>query len=495
MTTPPLVGIVTLGGDGSIEEADVEFCRMLGHDHPANLNGKALNTAMAVPSQAEWALKGGVAGESMDVLLRRADGGSAHAIAVRLTEHALPGEGFKLMMVSVTEPKRDAQLSHLGSALKTWVAVIDALPSSIALLDAGGRVTSLNGMWRRMLADNAANDEKPRAGDETEAALQALAPGEPYAEGCRRIGILSPEDAIAVADGIQMVTMGTTDVFSLEVQLANRDRWHRIEVVPLDRENFDGSVVIHTDLTERHRLHADLSRHATQLAEANSELQQFASIVSHDLKEPLRNVVSYLQLLARRYRGQLGQDADDFIDFAVKGAKQMARLLNDLLTYNRLTRDTRSPGRLDLSQLVESVLAGLHQAIIEADAEIVVEPLPAIIGDEVQVVSVFQNLIGNALKYHAPGRRPRILIRAESDCECWLFTVADNGLGIEEEYHEKIFHMFQRLHTQEEYDGSGIGLAIAKRVVESHGGAIWLDSLPGKGTEFHFTWPKTPNQN
>ncbi len=375
----------------------------------------------------------------------------------------------------------DGQLAHLETALKTWIAVIDALPASIALLDAGGRVTSLNGMWKRVLADD-------RHG-----IVGRRSPGEQYAEGCQRVGILTPEDASAVAAGISQVITGHRDTFSAEFRLADRDCWHLIEVVPLDRESFDGSVVVHTDVTERRRLHEDLTNHAARLAEANEELQQFAYIVSHDLKEPLRNVISYLQLLARRYGGKLAPDADDFIEFAVKGAKQMSRLLTDLLTYNRLTRDTRAPGRLDLSQLVDGVLVNLHQAIVEADADIAVAPLPAIIADEVQIVSLFQNLIGNAVKYHAPGRRPQVSVSVERDCNCWIFTVADNGLGIAEEYQQKIFQMFQRLHTQHEYDGSGIGLAISKRVVEHHGGTIWVDSAPGLGAKFHFTLPAEPD--
>ena len=243
----PLIGIITVDHNGRFAAVDDGFCRQLGHNDSANLMGRLLTDVLAIPSHAAWALNGGISGEALDVVLQGSNGESSrssHAVAVRMTEHSLPGESFKLMMVSSRRMEPDGQLAHLGAALQTWVAVIDALPACIALLDAGGRVTSLNGMWKRTLAHDANGMVRP------------LLPGAPYAEGCHRVGIVTADDAAAIADGIGQVIAGDRETFSVEIQLADSDIWHLVEVVPLDRNAFDGAVVVHTDITERKRAEA-----------------------------------------------------------------------------------------------------------------------------------------------------------------------------------------------------------------------------------------------
>lgn len=234
------------------------------------------------------------------------------------------------------------------------------------------------------------------------------------------------------------------------------------------------------DVTERVRA-------AEELARSNSDLEQFAYVASHDLQEPLRMVASYTQLLARRYRGRLDADADEFISFAVDGVKRMQALINDLLAFSRVGTRGEAFEPTDTNDVMARVLRDLGTAIQDAGAEVTHEPLPTITADAVQLGQVFQNLLSNAIKFRPPDRIPRVHVSARRDHSEWIFSVADNGIGIEPEYAERIFLLFQRLHGRDEYPGTGIGLAICRKIVERHGGRIWFDSTPGRGTTFHFS--------
>jgi PAS domain S-box-containing protein len=236
------------------------------------------------------------------------------------------------------------------------------------------------------------------------------------------------------------------------------------------------------DVTERVRAEQELER-------SNAELEQFAYVASHDLQEPLRMVASYTQLLARRYGDRLDEDAREFISFAVDGVSRMQALINDLLAFSRVgTRSGKTePVRVDA--VLDRVLANLGATIADSEAGITRDPLPVVTADAAQLGQVFQNLIANAIKFRKPDERPRIHISAERDAQGWVFSVADNGIGIEKQYAERIYVLFQRLHSRVDYPGTGIGLAICKKIVERHGGRIWFDSLPGRGTTFHFSLP------
>jgi len=244
------------------------------------------------------------------------------------------------------------------------------------------------------------------------------------------------------------------------------------------------SLYIIRDLSERRRLAST----AEELARSNAELQQFAYVASHDLQEPLRMITSFLHLLAHRYAGQLDADADEFISFAVDGAQRMQMLITDLLTYSRLGTHARPLQPVEAGEIVERTLQNLQLAIEDQQAIVTYDPLPAVLGDEVQLVQLFQNLIGNAIKFHGP-TQPWVHISAVKEGEFAMFSVADNGIGIEPQFAERIFVIFQRLQTREQYDGTGIGLAICKKIVERHGGCIWVESEPGKGATFRFTIP------
>jgi len=237
----------------------------------------------------------------------------------------------------------------------------------------------------------------------------------------------------------------------------------------------------------------ELERRTDDLGRSNADLEQFAYVASHDLQTPLRNVASYAQLLSRRYRGRLDSDADEFIDFIVAGAKQMSQMISDILDYARVSASERPLEAVDTRRVVDRVLSQFAGRIAEAGAEIRTGWLPPVQVDEAQVISLFQNLLDNALTYRVPGRAPLIELRAEAaGTGWWRFQVADNGIGIDPAYHDKIFVIFQRLAPVQFPGGTGIGLALCRRIVERAGGRIGLDSTPGQGTRIHFTLPGPP---
>jgi light-regulated signal transduction histidine kinase (bacteriophytochrome) len=239
-----------------------------------------------------------------------------------------------------------------------------------------------------------------------------------------------------------------------------------------------------------HRAHAELEQRVKdrtlELARSNKDLEQFASVCSHDLQEPLRMITWHLQLLERRYKSRLDADADEFIGFAVEGAMRMHQLIADLLAYARVGSRGGDLVRTDAGQCLETALANLQTSIEQSGAAVSHDPLPIVWADTTQLAQLLQNLISNGLKYRSR-EPPRIHVAVEKVADKWQFSVRDNGIGIEPQYFDRIFVIFQRLHTRSEYPGTGIGLAICKRIVERHNGRIWLESEPGKGTTFHFT--------
>lgn len=243
------------------------------------------------------------------------------------------------------------------------------------------------------------------------------------------------------------------------------------------------------DLRERQQR---LQETMTELRRSNAEFQEFAHVVSHDLQEPLRMVISYLQLLDRRAGPRLDDSEREFLTYAVNGGKRMSTLIHDLLDYSRVGSQTQGFAPVATGDAVKEALANLRMAAAEVGAEITCGDLPVVLGDHAQLVRLFQNLIGNAVKYRAPQRAPRIHVAAERQAGRWLFSVRDNGIGIDPKDAERIFVIFQRLHGRDEYDGTGIGLAVARRIVERHGGRIWVESQPGDGSVFCFTLASAP---
>jgi PAS domain S-box-containing protein len=239
---------------------------------------------------------------------------------------------------------------------------------------------------------------------------------------------------------------------------------------------------------ERQRADAVLQNQKQDLIRSNDELQQFAYVASHDLQEPLRMITSYLELLERRYKGQLDTRADKFIGYAVDGATRMQILINDLLKYSRVGTQGQNFEPVDCEKVLQNVLTNLQVAIAENNAVITHSPLPPVNADVTQLTQLFQNLIGNALKFRRE-EPPQIHVGVEWTNGKWLFSVRDNGIGIESQYTNRIFVIFQRLHSRAEYSGTGMGLAICKKIVERHGGKLWVESNPGEGSTFYFTLP------
>jgi len=280
----------------------------------------------------------------------------------------------------------------------------------------------------------------------------------------------------------------------VEIEIINVDGsihtllWNSATLFSADGGTPVATIAQGQDISVRKETEAALTRRTQELARSNDELQRFAYVASHDLQEPLRMVTSYLQLLERRYKDKLDGDALEFINYAVDGAIRMKTLISDLLAYSRVGTRGMEFSLTNCEEILVNVLNNLKISIEETQGTVTHDPLPEVMADGGQLESLFQNLIGNALKFHG-SEPPNIHVSATKRATDWTFSVRDNGIGIEPRYFERIFIIFQRLHNLEDFPGTGIGLAISKRIVERHGGRIWIESQPGKGSTFFFTLP------
>ncbi len=349
----------------------------------------------------------------------------------------------------------------------------------------------------RSLVENASN---VIAIVDTDAAVRYVSDSSMRVVGCRPdeltgkalLGYVHPDDREKLAAVLSSCAQESGAVLTSEVRFKRSEGdWCTIEVVASNRLSdpaISGIVITFRDITERMRAAEALVQKAEELARSNTELQQFAYVASHDLQEPLRMLSSYSQLLSKRYQGRLDQKADTYIRFIVDGAKRMQVLINDLLTYSRVGTRGKPLGPTDCEAVLKAALTSLQIAIRESGAVVTQDPLPTVLGEESQLGQLFQNLIGNGIKYRN-SRAPQIHVSCRQKAADWLFSVKDNGIGIDPQYAERIFIIFQRLHTREEYPGTGIGLAVCKKIVERHGGRIWVESEAGKGATFYFTLP------
>ncbi|MGZ4846225.1 MAG: PAS domain S-box protein [Halobacteriota archaeon] len=248
-------------------------------------------------------------------------------------------------------------------------------------------------------------------------------------------------------------------------------------------------LIVARDVTERKRMEQQLDHMLADLKRSNAELEQFAYIASHDLQEPLRMITSYIQIISEDYKGKLDPEADEYIEFIVDGAKRMQTLINDLLKYSRVGTRREPLEPISTEIILSEAISNLEMAIDESHAIITHDKLPVVLGDEPQLVQLFQNVLSNAIKFKSD-EAPAIHVGVQETRDDWVFSVHDNGIGIDMKYAERIFTVFQRLHTRSEYPGTGIGLAVVKKIVERHDGRIWVESAPGKGSTFYFTLPK-----
>ena len=267
--------------------------------------------------------------------------------------------------------------------------------------------------------------------------------------------------------------------------------WESTYISPV--RDTDGTIIhyvaLKEDITDKKLADEKLEYMMADIQRSNKELEQFAYVASHDLQEPLRMVASYMQLLQRRYKDKFDNDANDFINYAVDGSKRMQELIHDLLAYSRVGLPGREFEQIDIETVLDHAIRNLGMSIKDSGAVVTHDSMPTMFADGVQITQIFQNLISNSIKYYneAP---PRIHISAKQNKKAVIFSVSDNGIGIDPQYYERIFTIFQRLHSKEKYSGTGIGLAICKKIVERHHGKIWVESLPGEGSTFYFTIPE-----
>ena len=287
--------------------------------------------------------------------------------------------------------------------------------------------------------------------------------------------------------------LDTGELQNFEYIYPTKEGFKYFETTAVPEYNSKGKIEsilsISRDITERKRRERQLKETITELKRSNKELQSFAYITSHDLQEPLRTIASYAQLIERRYKGKLDKDADEFIEYMVDGAKRMKSMIQALLDYSRVGTKGNEFKEFNAQDSLNYALNNLETAITENNAEITYDQLPVIFADEDQISRVFQNLIGNALKFCREGVKPQIHISADKIDKEYVFSVSDNGIGMEEQYSEQIFEVFKRLHSIDEYKGTGIGLAIVKRIIDRHGGRVWVKSKLGSGSIFYFTVP------
>ncbi|MGA2987435.1 MAG: PAS domain S-box protein, partial [Terriglobia bacterium] len=376
--------------------------------------------------------------------------------------------------ILVTAAVRDISVrkeaeTHLAQMEGRYRGLLEAAPDAMVVVNNAGEIVLLNVQAEKQFGYS--RDELVGKN------VKSIIP-EGFAERQIADGLRSAEDALAqqIGTGIELTGRRKNGSdFPIEIMLS-----------PL--ENAEGILVTAAirDISARKQAEVELLQKVAELKRSNEELGQFAYIASHDLQEPLRMVASYTQLLSRRYKGKLDSDADEFIAFAVDGANRMQRLIQDLLAYSRVGTKGKDLRDTSSEETLQQALRNLQGAINESGAVVTHDPLPTVLADEVQLTQLFQNLVGNGIKYQSPGV-PRIHISAaRNGNKKWIFSVKDNGLGIDSQYFERIFGMFQRLHKREEFAGTGIGLAICKKIVERHGGSISVESQLGQGSTFRF---------
>jgi PAS domain S-box-containing protein len=395
-------------------------------------------------------------------------------IARDITERRSADES-RLAALKLEIVVRENAAKHLAQMESRYRALLEAAPEAMVISDAQGRILLVNAQTEKLFGY--------RREELIGHAVEMLVPPQFRAKHpVHRGGYYGNPHTRSMGEGLELRGLRKdSSEFPVEIMLS-----------PL--ETADGMLVtaVVRDIAERKKFQEDLLQTVGELKRSNDELEHFAYVASHDLQEPLRMVASYTQLLAKRYKGRLDSDADDFIAFAVDGSNRMQRLINDLLAYSRAGVSRKKPHKISSQSALHEALVNLQGTIAESGATVTHEHLPDVTMDETQLTQVFQNLIGNAIKYRGP-EFPRVHISATSSAGIEsVFSVSDNGLGIESQFFDKIFILFQRLHGRGEFEGTGIGLAICKKMLERAGGRIWVESEPGVGSTFHFAVPIGP---
>jgi len=407
----------------------------------------------------------------------RKDGSRFRANVVITAAHNSSGRllGFSEISRDITERKEAEK--NVGQMESRYRGLLEAAPDAMVVVNHTGEIVLLNLQAEKQFGY--------RRDELVGQKVKSIIP-EGFAERLVADGTRSAAEAL-----VQQIGMG----IELYGRRKNGSEFP-IEIMLSPLESPDGILVTAAirDISVRKNSEQHLVNTVGELKRSNDELQQFAYVASHDLQEPLRMVASYTQLLAQRYKGRLDSDADEFIAYAVDGANRMQRLIQDLLAYSRAGTNGKALHEISSENALKEALTSLRAPIKESGAVVTHDSLPAITTDETQLAQVFQNLVGNAIKYRSI-EIPHVHVSAmKNGGNEWIFSVRDNGIGIDPQYFERIFILFQRLHGQEDFKGTGIGLAICKKIVEHLGGRIWVESQPEKGSSFCFTLPERDGQ-
>ena len=472
------IGMALLDLEGHWLDVNAQFCRIVGYSrdellHRAFRDITASADLAADDQLLEQLLNGQIPSYQREKRYVRKDGIPVWVeLAVSLARDAQGDPEYLItQIVDINELK--LAYDTLRERELTLETVLGALPVGVRLADAEGNIVSANlaslelwcGAGGEMLHEGIYRGWDSVTGTEFAAADWPL------------------QRACATGKGVEAQLL---DILCFD----DTPKTILCSVLPIvdDKGKMLGAIEVMQDMTRWLKLEQQLMVRTRELEGRNKELEQFAYVASHDLQEPLRKVSSFVQLFAKRYAAQVDETGQSYLNFAVDGARRMQLLIDDLLHYSRVSRGQGEQTPVDLERVYKALLQDLSQVIADTGATLECGPLPVVLGEPGQMRALLQNLIGNALKYHKPDVAPHIRIHSEVDANgVATLHVEDNGIGIEARFFERIFVIFQRLHNRNEYPGSGIGLAICKRIVENHGGRLWLESVPGQGSTFHFT--------
>lgn len=460
--------VLLIERDGTISGWNPAAERLFGHA-AAEVAGLTVDALFAFNRREEVRqildrIAGGGGVERHDTMGMHRDGRS---VPVSLAVAPVSDESGRVLGASVI--LRD--ITRFRNSEENFRLVVEASPSGMLLVDRAGTITLVNAEIERIFGYGRS--------ELVGAPLDALVPASrrPGHAGLRT-GFEGSQQTRRMGSG-RLITGLRKDGAEVHIEVA---------LTPLMTSAGPVTLAVVVDVSEREALLQQLEAQAVELRRSNEELTQFAYVASHDLQEPLRMVASFAELLDERSRAHLDEKGLKYLGYVTEGARRMQQLVRDLLAYSRLGTQGRPMASVDLSRVAQRVVDDLALAIRSSGATVDIGPLPTVQGDEGQLGQLLQNLVGNALKFRGEAA-PRVSITATSDGSMCHVAVADNGIGIDMKYHDRVFEMFQRLHGRGQFEGSGIGLAIVRRVVQRHGGTVWFESAPGAGTCFHFTLP------